>query len=245
MKAKFLSLFTLALFTCFFIACDSPDASQSAEGEEETAEEAVEEQEETEAVASPKTAMIIQHEVEDYKTWKAKFDEHASARKEAKMSDWALLTGRDNPNMVTVIESVGDMEAAKAFTQSEDLKSAMEGAGVKGKPEISFKTVEVMDQEAGKSSDVRLYVQHKVEDYAAWKKVFDSKKEMHKEAGISPVAIARDMEDPNDLTVVLTAADFETLENFTKNEELKAAMKKAGVIGKPEFNYMNIQALAF
>ena len=54
--------------------------------------------------------------------------------------------------MVTVIQNVGDMKAAKGFVNSEDLKKAMEGAGVVGKPKMRFSTVDVLDKEAGKAT---------------------------------------------------------------------------------------------
>ncbi|MDX1685171.1 MAG: hypothetical protein R3275_08035 [Saprospiraceae bacterium] len=245
MKTNYFSLFTLVLLSGLLFACNSPGSSNEESAEEETTEDTVAQEEKTEKVASPRTAIIITHEVEDYDTWKEAYDEHASAREEANISEWALLRGRDNPNMVTVIGKVGDMEAAKEFTKSEDLKSKMESAGVIGKPNIRFGKVEVIDQEAGKSSDVRLYVRHKVEDYEAWKEFFDSKSDMHEEAGVSPVAVARDVENMNDVTVVLTATDFETLEKFKNNPDLKEAMKNAGVVGEPTFTFMNIQSLQF
>ena len=240
------SFILLLLTGLFFIACGSPESSQKDEEmSQDSTEESATDMDSADDMASTPIGLIVTHEVEDYEKWKAKFDEHASARNEAQLSDWALLRGRDNPNMVTVIGKVGDIDAAKAFIASEDLKSVMEGAGVKGEPNIRFAKVEVLDQEAAKSSNVRLYTQHKVKDYAAWKSVFDSKAEMHQEAGVSAVAIGRDMDDENDITVVLTAADFETLENFIKNPELKAAMEQAGVMGEPNFSFMNIQSLQF
>ena len=245
MKSNYYSLFTLALMTLFIFACNSPDASKQETSEEETTEETTAQEEASDEVMSPQTALIITHEVADFDKWKVKYDEHATARQEAKMDDWALLTGRDNANMVTIIFKVGDMEAAKSFIGSEDLKAAMEGAGVMGQPNMRFSNVVFVDQEAAKSSNVRLYVQHKVRDFEDWKEVFDSKADMHSQAGVTPVAIARGVEDENDLTVVLTAADFETIENFVANPELKAAMGDAGVEGEPTFNYMNIHNIAF
>lgn len=245
MKTKYLSLLTLALATSLFFACDSPDTTQNEESAEETSEETMAQEEEAKEETAMATALMINHEVKDFDQWKAEFDKHKSARTDANLSDWALLTDRDNPNMVTFIAKVGDMEAANAFINSEDLKSKMEGAGVIGKPNIRFAKVEVIDKEAGKASDVRLYVEHKVEDYAKWKEVFDSKADLHEANGISPVAVAYDMKDKNSVTVVSTADDFETLEKFVNNSELKAAMKDAGVVGKPVFNYRNIHMLKF
>ena len=120
MKTNYLFLFSLALMVSVLFACNSENSSQKeADAEEMTEEAATNESEDMSNDMTSQTALIISHEVEDFNAWKVKFDEHASAREEAQMQDWAMLTGRENPNMVTVIFKVGDVDAAKAFTSSE------------------------------------------------------------------------------------------------------------------------------
>jgi quinol monooxygenase YgiN len=83
--------------------------------------------------------IYVHHTVEDYATWRKGFDEHASARKTAGATDEVyIMQTISNPNEITAILGWSDAEKAKAFTQSPELKAAMEKAGVTGPPEIRF-----------------------------------------------------------------------------------------------------------
>jgi hypothetical protein len=44
----------------------------------------------------------------------------------------------DNPNDITVTHEFGSVEAAQAFANGDELKKAMQGAGVVGAPTIWF-----------------------------------------------------------------------------------------------------------
>jgi hypothetical protein len=50
----------------------------------------------------------------------------------------AVYQAADNPNDITVTHEFGSVEAAQAFAESAELKSAMQGAGVVGAPTIWF-----------------------------------------------------------------------------------------------------------
>lgn len=73
-------------------------------------------------------------------------------------------------------------------------------------------------------------VTHKVKDYAAWQKVYDSVKGVRKEGGVRAHSILRATDDPNLVTVTHT---FDTLAAaqafFTSNQALKKAMADGGV----------------
>ena len=73
-------------------------------------------------------------------------------------------------------------------------------------------------------------VTHKVKDYGAWKKVYDSVKGVQKEGGVRAHAVLRASDDPNLVTVSHT---FDTLAAaqafFASNPALKKAMADAGV----------------
>jgi len=73
-------------------------------------------------------------------------------------------------------------------------------------------------------------VTHKVKDYAAWKKVYDSVKGVQKEGGVRAHSVLRASDDPNLVTVTHT---FDTLAAaqafFSDNPALKKAMVDAGV----------------
>ncbi len=85
------------------------------------------------------TYIYVHHTVEDYATWRKGFDEHASARQAAGATDEAyIMQTIDNPNEITAILGWSDVEKAKSFIQSPELKAAMEKAGVTGPPEVRF-----------------------------------------------------------------------------------------------------------
>ena len=81
----------------------------------------------------------VRHHVEDYPRWREGFDKHASVRQASGATEETyVMRSVEDPNALTVIMGWTDLERAKAFTQSADLKAAMEKAGVTGPPEVSF-----------------------------------------------------------------------------------------------------------
>jgi quinol monooxygenase YgiN len=84
-----------------------------------------------------------------------------------------------------------------------------------------------------------ILVQHKVKDFAEWKKVFDSAIEMRKSAGELSAQVFRDAEDPNNLTVINQWDSLENAQKFVQSPDLQAAMEKAGVAGPPTITFLN------
>jgi hypothetical protein len=50
----------------------------------------------------------------------------------------SVYQAADNPNDITVTHDFANLEAAQAFAKSDELKTAMHGAGVVGAPTIWF-----------------------------------------------------------------------------------------------------------
>jgi heme-degrading monooxygenase HmoA len=82
--------------------------------------------------------MLIRHKVADFAKWKPVYDAHASAREKAGLKEIHLLRNLDNPNEVILLFSVEDIDKAKAFAASDDLRAAMQRAGVSDKPDVYF-----------------------------------------------------------------------------------------------------------
>ncbi len=81
---------------------------------------------------------------------------------------------------------------------------------------------------------IRLFVRHKVADFAAWKRGYDSFDATRKKMGVRGAAVFQGAVDKGDVTIW---HDFDTLEAaqaLVKSPELAVAMKKAGVSGAPE-----------
>lgn len=84
------------------------------------------------------THLLIRHKVKDFLAWKAAYDGHAGARRSAGLTELHLLRGIDDPNEIVLLFSAADIDKAKAFSTSDDLRSAMQNAGVVGKPDLCF-----------------------------------------------------------------------------------------------------------
>jgi quinol monooxygenase YgiN len=82
--------------------------------------------------------IIIRHKVADYSRWKDAFDAHLSTRKAAGETDYRVLQSVDDPREVTLFLDWDSLERARRFAGSEDLKQAMQKAGVLGDPDVHF-----------------------------------------------------------------------------------------------------------
>jgi quinol monooxygenase YgiN len=84
-----------------------------------------------------------------------------------------------------------------------------------------------------------ILIQHKVKDFAEWKKVFDSNAGLRTSSGELSAQIFRDASSPNSLTVINKWNSLENAQKFAQSPELKAAMEKAGVEGAPNVFFLN------
>jgi len=83
-------------------------------------------------------ALIVKHKVADFNTWLKAYEGHATKRSEAGITGSVVCQSADDPNEVTVYFEVSDLNRAREFTQSEDLKQSMQAAGVVSQPDIHF-----------------------------------------------------------------------------------------------------------
>jgi hypothetical protein len=82
--------------------------------------------------------LLVRHKVSDFAKWKPVYDAHLSARQKAVLKEEHLFRNADDPNEVLLLFSVEDFDKAKAFSASDDLRQAMERAGVSDKPDVYF-----------------------------------------------------------------------------------------------------------
>ena len=80
-----------------------------------------------------------------------------------------------------------------------------------------------------------LFIRHKVADYGAWKRVYDSVGPLRADYGVTAASVHRDADDPNDVIVVHRFADLAAAHAFTGAAELRTAMGQGGVVGAPTF----------
>ncbi|MDR6537074.1 hypothetical protein [Variovorax soli] len=82
--------------------------------------------------------MLVRHKVRDFKTWKSGFDAHAPKRAEAGLTEKYLLRNADDQNEVVALFEASDLDRARAFAESADLREKMQEVGVVDKPDIYF-----------------------------------------------------------------------------------------------------------
>jgi len=95
------------------------------------------------AIASTALAdvrMLIHHKVTDYAAWRKVYDGFDATRKKMGVTAQSVWQSTDDPNDVFVTHDFKTVEAAKAFAGSNELKEAMEHAGVAGAPDLWFTT---------------------------------------------------------------------------------------------------------
>jgi hypothetical protein len=80
--------------------------------------------------------VIVRHKVKDFAAWKRAFEDHASARGTAGLSNARLFCSADDPSEVVMLFDTDDIAKAKQFVSSPELKSAMTAAGVIDRPDV-------------------------------------------------------------------------------------------------------------
>jgi hypothetical protein len=78
--------------------------------------------------------IAINHEVADYDTWKAVFDEYPPSKAGALFH--RINRSVDDPNNITVVAGFESAETARGFANDPALKEAMGRAGVTSAPRV-------------------------------------------------------------------------------------------------------------
>jgi hypothetical protein len=84
----------------------------------------------------------------------------------------------------------------------------------------------------------KLLVHHKVQDYSAWRKIFDEDDKRRAEYGSTGVQVLKSANDPNDLTVIMDYPSVDAAKPFATSDALKEKMKNAGVVSQPEMTFL-------
>ena len=82
--------------------------------------------------------VLVRHKVADFSKWKPAYDAHLPARQKAGLKEEHLLRNTDDRNEVILLFEAADVQKAKEFGASSDLREAMQKAGVIDKPDIYF-----------------------------------------------------------------------------------------------------------
>jgi heme-degrading monooxygenase HmoA len=83
-----------------------------------------------------------------------------------------------------------------------------------------------------------LLIRHRVADFAAWSAVFADQEVMRRANGSRGGRILRTDADSREILVILEWDDLERARLFVDSDDLQGAMQRAGVIGNPEFWFL-------
>jgi len=84
--------------------------------------------------------MFVRHDVGEYDAWRRVYDAFASQQQAHGVRAEAVYQSVDNPNDVTVTNDFEDIETARAFLESSEVRDAIQDAGVVGDPQVWFTT---------------------------------------------------------------------------------------------------------
>jgi quinol monooxygenase YgiN len=82
--------------------------------------------------------LLVRHKVQDYAKWKPGFDAHGTTRQANGCRGGQLFRNASDPNELVILFEWDDLEKARRFAQSEDLRETMQRVGVADQPDIYF-----------------------------------------------------------------------------------------------------------
>jgi len=83
-------------------------------------------------------SLFVRAQVKDFQAWKKVYDEAADLRSSFGGGADRIYRDESDPNTYTAIIEWDSIENAKRYSQSPELKTAMERAGVLGPPTVHY-----------------------------------------------------------------------------------------------------------
>ena len=82
--------------------------------------------------------VLGRHKVENYEKWRSVFDSAQELRKKNGEESYQIFRDKDNPNIITILNKWTNVEAAKQFFNSNEVKEKMKESGVFSEPTFYF-----------------------------------------------------------------------------------------------------------
>jgi uncharacterized protein (DUF1330 family) len=82
--------------------------------------------------------MLVRHSVKDYEAWKSVFDSVSDLRQRYGEKSYQILRQENGSNDLVALFEWDNLDNARKYAASPELKAAMQQAGVTGKPDILF-----------------------------------------------------------------------------------------------------------
>jgi quinol monooxygenase YgiN len=191
----------------------------------------------------PSVATLVAHRVADYDRWKKVFDDHLPARREAGCLGHHINRGADDPNMIYIYCPATDVDKVRAFLASPDLEDVMKNAGVEAPPTVKVLRPMSADFIPNKMLSGAI-LSHTVEDYDAWRRVYDDFDLYRKECGIVGHAVNQEFDEPNSVVIYHQAESLNAIRAFVDSNELKERMREGGAAGPLEIRFVEVADFA-
>jgi hypothetical protein len=82
--------------------------------------------------------LLIRHKVADFAKWKPFYDAHEPVRHKAGLKEKLLSRNLNDPSEIVLLFEAADIQKAKDFAASPELRQTMEKAGVVDAPTIWY-----------------------------------------------------------------------------------------------------------
>jgi heme-degrading monooxygenase HmoA len=83
--------------------------------------------------------LLVRHKVEDYERWKRVFDhDHGATRERSGSKGGWILRNAEDLNELVILLEWDSLENAQRFANADDLREAMQRAGVADQPDVYF-----------------------------------------------------------------------------------------------------------
>lgn len=86
---------------------------------------------------------------------------------------------------------------------------------------------------------VTAIIQHEVQNFTEWKKVFDQDVPNLTKVGVKLIGIYTSVKNPNDVTMIFEAPDPGIYDVMMSDPHRQAEIKRGGVIGVPKATFFN------
>jgi heme-degrading monooxygenase HmoA len=87
---------------------------------------------------NPMPSVLIRHKVQDYATWRPLFDEHGTTRQASGSQGGRLFRNASDPNELVILFEWDDLDNARRFASSDDVRETMQRGGVADQPDVYF-----------------------------------------------------------------------------------------------------------
>ena len=82
--------------------------------------------------------MIVKLKVADFERWKSEYDQLEMLRREHGWTAHEIYRDSAEPNTVVIVNHMPDLGRAKAYLESDAVRSGVQRAGVQGPPEVWY-----------------------------------------------------------------------------------------------------------